>query len=91
MTRLVIVVKACGNTYRLIVATHFSSQMAYTLRFVMHAKHVLDDWKDNPALSCVSSLEARMLLLSYQHCEPAREHINCCGNLSLGISSPPDS
>jgi mRNA interferase HigB len=44
--RPVIVFNVCGNTYRLIVAMHFNSQMAYTLRFLTHAEYDRDDWKD---------------------------------------------
>jgi mRNA interferase HigB len=42
----VIVFNVCGNTYRLIVAIHFSSQMAYTLRFLTHADYDREEWKD---------------------------------------------
>jgi mRNA interferase HigB len=42
----VIVFNVCGNRYRLIVAMHFNSQMAYTLRFLTHAEYDRDDWKD---------------------------------------------
>lgn len=42
----VIVFNVCGNTYRLIVAMHFNSQMAYTLRFLTHAEYDRDNWKD---------------------------------------------
>ncbi len=42
----VIVFKVCGNTYRLIVAMHFNSQMAYTLRFLTHAEYDRGRWKD---------------------------------------------
>ena len=42
----VIVFNVCGNTYRLIVAMHFNSQMAYTLRFLPHAEYDCDGWKD---------------------------------------------
>ncbi len=41
----VIVFNVCGNTYRLIVALHFNSQVAYTLRFLTHAEYDRDDWK----------------------------------------------
>jgi mRNA interferase HigB len=44
--RPVIVFNVCGNTYRLIVAMHFRSQMAFTLRFLTHAEYDRDDWKD---------------------------------------------
>lgn len=44
--RPVIVFNVCGNTYRLIVAMHFSSQMAFTLRFLTHAQYDSNDWKD---------------------------------------------
>ena len=44
--RPVIVFNVCGNTYRLIVAMHFNSQMAFTLRFLTHAEYDRDDWKD---------------------------------------------
>ena len=37
--------RACGNTYRLTVALHFNSQVAYTLRFLTHAEYDRDDWK----------------------------------------------
>ena len=42
----VIVFNVCGDTYRLIVAMHFNSQMAYTLRFLTDAEYDRDDWKD---------------------------------------------
>ena len=42
----VIVFNVCGNSYRLIVAMHFNSQMVYTLRFLTHAEYDRDDWKD---------------------------------------------
>ena len=42
----VIVFNVCGNTYRLIVALHLNSQMAYPLRFLTHAEYDRDDWKD---------------------------------------------
>jgi len=42
----VTVFNVCGNAYRLIVAMHFNSQMAYTLRFLTHAEYDRDDWKD---------------------------------------------
>lgn len=45
--RPVIVFNVCGNSYRLIVAMHFESQMAYTLRFLTHAEYSKDNWKDN--------------------------------------------
>jgi mRNA interferase HigB len=41
----VIVFNVCGNTYRLIVAMHFNSHMAFTLRFLTHAEYDRDDWK----------------------------------------------
>lgn len=41
-----IVFNVCGNTYRLIVAMHFNSQMVYPLRFLAHAEYDRDDWKD---------------------------------------------
>ena len=44
--RAVIVFNVCGNTYRLIVALHFNSQMAYTLRFLTHAEYDRDGWKE---------------------------------------------
>ena len=44
--RPVIVFDVCGNTYRLIVAMHFNSQMAYMLRFLTHAEYDRDRWKD---------------------------------------------
>ena len=45
-TKPVIVFNVCGNAYRLIVALHFNSQRAYTLRFLTHAEYDRDDWKD---------------------------------------------
>ena len=42
----VIVFNVCGNTYRLIVAIHYNSQMAYTLRFLTHAEYDRGRWKD---------------------------------------------
>ncbi len=44
--KTVIVFNVCGNTYRLIVAMHFKSQIAFTLRFLTHAEYDRDDWKD---------------------------------------------
>jgi mRNA interferase HigB len=44
--RPVIVFNVCGNTYRLIVAMHFNSQLAYMLRFLTHAEYDKDRWKD---------------------------------------------
>jgi len=32
--------------YRLIVAMHFDSQMAFMLRFLTHAEYARDKWKD---------------------------------------------
>ena len=45
--RPVIVFNVCGNTHRLIVAMHFKSQMAFTLRFLTHADYDRGDWKDD--------------------------------------------
>ena len=42
----VIVFNVCGNTYRLIVAIHFSAQIAFTLRFLTHAEYDRADWKE---------------------------------------------
>jgi mRNA interferase HigB len=42
----VTVFKVCGNTYRLIVAMHFNSRMAYTLRFLTHTEYDRGGWKD---------------------------------------------
>ena len=42
----VMVFNVCGNTYRLIVAMHFQSQVAYTLRSLTHAEYDREDWKD---------------------------------------------
>lgn len=42
----VIVFNVCGNTYRLIVAVHFDRGMVYTLRFLAHAEHSKEKWKD---------------------------------------------
>jgi mRNA interferase HigB len=42
----VIVFNICGNTYRLIVAMHFNSRLAFTLRFLTHAEYARDDWKN---------------------------------------------
>jgi mRNA interferase HigB len=44
--RPVIVFNVCGNTYRLIVAMHFNSQLTYMLRFLTHAEYDKDRWKD---------------------------------------------
>jgi mRNA interferase HigB len=44
--RNVLVFNVCGNTYRLIVAVHFNSQIVYTLRFLTHADYGKDTWKD---------------------------------------------
>ena len=45
--RPVIVFNVCGNTYRLIVALHFKSQIAYVLRFLTHAEYDRDKWKED--------------------------------------------
>ena len=42
----VIVFNVCGNTYRLIVAMHYNSRIAYTLRFLTHAEYDRGRWKD---------------------------------------------
>lgn len=42
----VIVLNVCGNTYRLIVAMHFNSQLAYTLRFLTHTEYDQPRWKE---------------------------------------------
>jgi mRNA interferase HigB len=42
----VVVFNVCGNTYRLIVAIHFNSQMVFMLRFLTHAEYDKDRWKD---------------------------------------------
>ena len=44
--RPVIVFNVCGNSYRLIVAMHFNTQIAYVLRFLTHAEYDRDAWKD---------------------------------------------
>jgi mRNA interferase HigB len=44
--RSVTVFNVCGNACRLIVALHYGSQMAYTLRFLTHAEYSQDRWKD---------------------------------------------
>jgi len=44
--RPVVVFNACGNSYRLVVALHFNSRMAYMLRFLTHAEYDRDNWKD---------------------------------------------
>ena len=41
-----LVFNVCGNTYRLVVAMHFNSQIACKLRFLTHAEYDRDDWKD---------------------------------------------
>lgn len=43
----VVVFNVCGNTYRLIVAMHFNSRMAFTLCFLTHAEYDRDAWKDD--------------------------------------------
>jgi len=45
--RPVIVFNVCGNTYRLIVAMHFNSQLVFTLGFLTHSEYDSDDWKDD--------------------------------------------
>jgi mRNA interferase HigB len=42
----VVVFNVCGNTYRLIVALHFNSQLDYTLRFLTRVEYDRDDWKN---------------------------------------------
>ena len=44
--RPVVVFNVCGNSYRLVVALHFNSRMAYMLRFLTHAEYDRDNWKD---------------------------------------------
>ena len=41
----VVVFNVCGNTYRLIAAIHFNTQIVYILRFLTHAEYSCDDWK----------------------------------------------
>jgi len=43
----VYVFNVCGNAYRLVVALHFNTQMAFTLRFLTHAEYSKDRWKDD--------------------------------------------
>ena len=45
--RPVYVFNVCGNTYRLVAALHFNTQMAFTLRFLTHAEYGKDRWKDD--------------------------------------------
>jgi mRNA interferase HigB len=42
----VVVVNACGNKYRLVVAIHFNRGKVYVLRFMTHAEYDKDSWKD---------------------------------------------
>jgi mRNA interferase HigB len=42
----VVVLNACGNKYRLIVAIHFNRGKVYILRFMTHAEYDKDMWKD---------------------------------------------
>lgn len=43
----VVVFNVCGNTYRLIAAVHFNTQLVYTLRFLTHAEYSRDTWKQD--------------------------------------------
>ena len=41
----VVVFDVNGNTYRLIVALHYNTRTAYTLRFMTHAEYDKENWK----------------------------------------------
>lgn len=43
--RIVTVFNICGNTYRLIVAIHYNTQLVFILRFLTHAEYNKDAWK----------------------------------------------
>ena len=45
--RPVYVFNVCGNTYRLVAALHFNTQMAFTLRLLTHAEYSKDRWIDD--------------------------------------------
>ena len=44
--RVVIVLNAAGNKYRLVIAAHFNRGIVYTLRFMTHAEYSKRKWKD---------------------------------------------
>jgi len=44
--RLVLVFDVCGNDYRLIVAAHFNTQIAFILMLLTHAEYSKDEWKE---------------------------------------------
>lgn len=41
----VVVFNVCGNTYRLITAIHYNTQLGFTLRFLTHAAYNTNTWK----------------------------------------------
>lgn len=45
--RQVLIFNIRRNDYRLIVATHFNRQIAYTLRFMTHAEYSKNLWKES--------------------------------------------
>ena len=44
--RTVLIFNIRRNNYRLIAAVHFNRQIVYTLRFMTHAEHSKDRWKE---------------------------------------------
>ena len=44
--RQVTVFNVCGNDYRLVVAIHYNRQIVFALRFLTHAEHSKDKWKE---------------------------------------------
>ena len=44
--RRVTIFNICKNDYRLIAATHFKSQLVYTLRFFTHAEYDKNNWRE---------------------------------------------
>lgn len=43
--RTATVFNLCGNTYRLITAIHYNTQLIFILRFLTHAEYDKDAWK----------------------------------------------
>jgi mRNA interferase HigB len=44
--RTVVIFNVAGNTYRLISAIHFNTQIVFTLQFLTHAEYSKNTWKN---------------------------------------------
>ena len=45
--RTVVVFNIAGNRFRLIVAIHYITNIAFALRFMSHAEYTKDKWREN--------------------------------------------